>query len=130
MPALLPRRLRSMLGGDDVRIELVMFGNAFAAIGIGLAGLIKLDLGMGGAVLLAFATFVVLTACMLNKATLLVPACLGGASVTIAPTVLVASIGARVHPIGAWLGGILGLMIGLTFAFQAYGQVGRLARRG
>ncbi len=119
-----------MLGGDDVRIELVMFGNAFAAIGIGLAGLIKLDLGMGGAVLLAFATFVVLTACMLNKATLLVPACLGGASVTIAPTVLVASIGARVHPIGAWLGGILGLMIGLTFAFQAYGQVGRLARRG
>src|SRR6266545_1401477 len=103
MPALLPRRLRSMLGGDDVRIELVMFGNAFAAIGIGLAGLIKLDLGMGGAVLLAFATFVVLTACMLNKATLLVP---------------------------AWLGGVLGLMIGLTFAFQAYGQVGRLARRG
>ena len=129
MPSFVPKRLRALLGGDEVKIELVMFGNAFAAIGAGLAALIKLDLGIGGAVLIAVLAFVALTACMLKKATLLIPACVGGAAVTIAPTVLCASIGMRVHPLGAWVGGILGLMVGLTFAFQAYGQVGKLARR-
>lgn len=127
---LLPTRLRALLGGDDVKLELVLFGNAFAAIGIGLAALVKLDLSVGVSLLIGALAFVVLTACMLNKATLLVPACIGGAAVTVAPTVLCASIGMRVHPLGMWIGGILGLMVGLTFAFQAYGQVGKLARRG
>jgi hypothetical protein len=129
MPSLLPKRLHALLGGDDIKIELVLFGNAFAAIGIALAAFVGLDLGGFTAVLIAALCFVLLTACMLNKATLLVPAALGGASVTIAPTILCASIGARVHPIGTWVGGLLGLMVGLTFAFQAYGQVGKLARR-
>jgi hypothetical protein len=126
---LLPKRLRALLGGDDVKLELVLFGNAFAAIGIALAALVKLDVGAVAAILIGALAFVGLTACMLNKATLLVPACVGGAAVTVAPTVLCASIGMRIHPLGAWVGGILGLMVGLTFAFQAYGQVGKLARR-
>lgn len=126
---LLFKRLRALFGGDEIRLDLVMFGNAFAAIGIGLAALIKLDLGAGGAIFVGALTFVTLAACMLNKATLLVPACVGGASVTLAPTVLCASLGMRVHPLGTWVGGAIGLMIGVTFAFQAYGQVGKLARR-
>jgi hypothetical protein len=126
---LLPTRLRALFGGDEIRPDLVMFGNAFAAIGIGLAALIKLDLGVASAILVGALTFVALAACMLNKATLLIPACVGGVSVTLAPTILCASLGMRVHPLGTWVGGAIGLMIGLTFAFQAYGQVGKLARR-
>ena len=128
MPLLL-KRLRALFGGDAIRLDLLVFGNAFAAIGIGLAALVGLDLGVPAAILVAAGTFVGLTACMLNKATRLVPACIGGVSVTLAPTVLCASLGMRVHPLGAWVGGAIGLMIGLTFAFQAYGQVGKLARR-
>jgi hypothetical protein len=127
---LLPKRLRALLlGGGDIRLDLVLFGNAFAAIGIGLAALVKLDLGVVSAILVGALAFVALTACMLNKATLLIPACVGGAAVTVAPTILCASVGMRIHPLGTWVGGVIGLMIGLTFAFQAYGQVGKLARR-
>jgi hypothetical protein len=121
-------RIRALFGAGDSTLELVMFGNAFAALGIGVAALLEWELTVLGAAGVAVGTFGFLTACLLFRYTLWIPALVGGATVTVSPTLLLAGLGMRIHPAGAWAGGVLGLLLGLGFAFRGYIQVGRLAR--
>jgi hypothetical protein len=123
------QRIRRLFPDNGMNTELVVFGNAFAAIGLGLVALFKLDLSLTGATAVAIASFVTLTVLLLFKATLWLPAAVGGAACTIGPTALLAGLGLKVHAIGMWIGGAFGLLVGLTFAFHAYSEVGKLARR-
>jgi hypothetical protein len=110
----------------NISVDAVGFGNVAVALGV----LVTLGWGfhigfvwsaIGGAL-----AFILLCACLLNRYTLWVAAVLGGLVFSTASTALLAGLGLRLfgNP-GAWLGGILGFILGFVGTVKEYRDVWR-----
>jgi hypothetical protein len=121
-------RVRRTFRDGGTTAELVVFGNAYAAVAVGLCALLRWEISFTAAALVTAAAFLILCACLLFRPTIWIAALLGGSAAAVAPTLLLASLGFRVHRLGGWPGAALGLVLGLSFAFRSYGRMGRIAR--
>jgi hypothetical protein len=121
-------RVRRIFRAYGETAELVAFGNAYAAVAVGLGALWRWELPFVGAALVAAAAFVVLGACLLFRPTVWIAALLGGSAAALGPTLLLASLGFRIHRLAGWVGAALGLGLGLGFALRSYGRAGKLAQ--
>jgi hypothetical protein len=108
--------------------DIVNVGNFIAACG----ACITLTLGLRAPLLACFAgavgVFVVLTL-LLNRRTFWISALTGGLVMTVAPALLLGSVGATLLGTqGLWVGRTLGVAAGLLVAFATYRAVFRAVR--
>lgn len=125
----IPARARRIVLGDRDTAELVAFGNAYAAVGAGLGAVMRWELSLASAALVTLAAFLILCACLLYRPTIWIAALAGGSAVVVGPTLLLASLGFRLHRLAGWPAAIIGLVLGLGFALRSYGRIGKVARK-
>ena len=108
--------------------EFVFIGNIAAACVLGAGLWLRGDLSPGRAGIVAFALFVLFTACLLNRYTVWVSAVFGGLAMSIFPAGVLAGVGLKMDSeVGAWIGGAAGLAFGLGFAILSYRHIARAA---
>jgi hypothetical protein len=111
--------------------ELVGSANAMAAVVLGVLLWWRWDLSLAWTVGCTIASFVVLNALLLSRRTCWIPMLLGGLAISICPALALAT-GGHVYAstAGAWVGGALGLAVGLGLAFVCYRGLMKEMRRG
>lgn len=122
-------RLRRLGSADGAAAELVLFGNAHAAIGYALIALVRWELSWAASLAVAALAFVFLGAFLLSRATFWIAVLLGGGAAALGPTLLLAELGMRLDRWVGLAGGILGLGLGLAFASRSYLRLARELRR-
>jgi len=130
MPLELSKRIGVLFrSNDESSVELVMAANSIVAVALAALTWLKLGLPFPWAVAVVPAAFVLLTACLLFRYTLWIPAVLGSITIAISAGLLGASLMSGVSH-GTWIGGAIGGLGGLAVAGWTYAHVGRMARRG
>ena len=120
--------------GDRLRraphedLEVVWVANAWAAMVLGGLSGLHWQLSFEATLVAVIASFVTLTACLFNRCTAWISAILGGAALSLAPAALLVWVGLGVSPLGAWLGGAVGLAIGTGTAVISSRQVANFLR--
>ena len=113
---------------DDSSIELVMTANAFTGVAIGAAAWLMIDVPFAWAVGMVPAVFLLLTAGLLYRRTVWLSAAAGAVVMAVSPALLLGLLAAGVHPLGTWLGGGVGFLIGFGVTAWTYGKVSKIAR--
>lgn len=125
------RRFRALFAASpETGVELVLVGNAYTAVAIGVVSLFEADLTLSSALWVTGALFIALTAFLLFRRTIWISASLGSIAIGIAPALLLGSFARRLHPIAQWPAAVLGLAIGGAVAFKTYADVGSRTRGG
>jgi hypothetical protein len=128
-PLTFGRRLKFLLAsGDSFNIRRVFWANAIAAVGLGGATWVLVDMPLAWGIVTVVGTFLTLTGCLLYRHTLWIPACLGGLVMAAGPSVVLAGFAERVHPLGRWIGGGVGFALGFGTAVWMYARIGKIAR--
>lgn len=123
------RRIRNLFRSrDEASIELVMYGNGFAAILVaGVAAFSGLTLPLAAG--LVPLVFVILAACLLSRYTVWIAGLLGSVAMALSLAVLLAGALADKVPHGSWIGASLGGLGGFSIGFAIYYKVARHASR-
>ena len=120
MPFELGARWRALFAADAGAAEAALFGNAYAALGIGLAVLLRWELPLGLILAIAGGAFLLLGACLLFRPAMWLALLIGGGCVTVAWTLLLTMVSLRVHHLAGWAGAALGIGTGVRFTMRSY----------
>jgi hypothetical protein len=120
----LAARVRGAFRADPETAELVTFGNAFTAVGVGLCALLRWELSPAATGLVVAAAFLLLCVCLLFRPTIWIAALVGSAAAAVGPALVLASLGFRLHRLAGWAGAVAGITVGLRFAYRSYFKFG------
>jgi len=113
-------RWRRLFAADAPAAEAALFGNAYAALGIALAALLRWELQLGPTLAVAGGAFLLLGACLLFRPAMWLALLIGGGGATAAWTLLLAMVSLRVHHLAGWAGVALGIGTGVWFTMRSY----------
>jgi len=100
------RRFRALFASNaGSSVELVLIGNAYAAVAFGVALLFETNLSLTSSLYVAAATFFALTVFLLFRYTAWIAVCAGSITIGFASALLLFSFAGRLHPMARWPGG-------------------------
>ncbi|HVV49936.1 MAG TPA: hypothetical protein VHO06_09770 [Polyangia bacterium] len=108
--------------------EFVMIGNVTAALAVAALVWWKHSVPFSWVAGLAVLTFVALTLLVLHPLTAWLAALAGGLAMGASAGALLGGLAMRIHPLGMWVGVVVGLGLGLWVAMRNYGAVARLVQ--
>jgi hypothetical protein len=118
-------RLRAS-AASSIDGEIVLYGNLFSAVAAGVVSLLWLKPAVALAVFAL--ALVALTACLLHRLTFWIAALAGGLWLSAIPALVGWFYGDRFGRAGSFIGGGLGLAIGMGVALYAYRNVSHSVR--
>lgn len=118
----------SGLAGED--FELIGGSLAVVSLIAGVASWLQFSLSLGATLAVIALSFVALLLCLAHRFTFWIPLLLGTAVFGGAVAVFCAALGGRVHnPVGLWVGGIAGLLLGFFVASRVFLDAARALYR-
>jgi hypothetical protein len=120
MPFELGIRWRRLFAADAAAAEATLFANAYAALGLALAVLLRWELDLGPTLAVAGGAFLLLGACLLFRPMMWLALLIGGGAVAVGWTLLLTMVTLRVHHLAGWAGAAVGIGTGVRFTMRSY----------